>query len=54
MIQRFYNFLGYTGDSELIAAICSVGAIILVVCLAYSFIQFLFDLVFSFIKTKRK
>lgn len=54
MIQKFIEFLGYTGSSELVYGICAIGSVVLVVCLSYTFLNFLFDLVFTFIgKTKR-
>ena len=53
MIDGILNALGYTGTDPMITYIVAMAASILVVCLAYTFVSFLFDLILSIVGRDR-
>lgn len=53
MIDGLINALGYTGSDPIVMYICAMAACILVLCLAYTFLDFMFNLVLSIVGRNR-
>lgn len=53
MIDALINALGYSGSDPIITYICAMAACILTICLAYTFLDFLFNLVLSIVGRDR-